>query len=413
MKKTLLIVFSGCIVLFTTLLTNNDVHSNGGGAPAGYTGSPLENNNRTCSSTNGGCHGGGGVSFQNGLVTSNVPECGYTPGQTYSITVYVTSANRTKFGFSISPQLTNGNTGGSMIASPGTQLNGGGRYLTHTSSGTTQTGTNERTWTFDWIAPAAGSGDVTFYAALNATNSNNGNSGDLIFNSTLSVFESIPPDAPQITGNNSSCEGNPITISTNYPSGIVWQPGGQTSQDILVTSSGTYTVEITTACGNATSLPFEVTIGTTPATPNISINGFGNLQSSVLGNYTYNWYLDGALVATTDSASYSPQSSGEYTLSITSTENCSSIFSAPFPVNGVSLSKINSKKFEIYPNPSSGVFNIIAKESQSEIIITDLTGKLITKQKLWVGLNLIDLKANKGVFVLRYQNENYRISVVD
>ena len=413
MKKTLLIAFSGCIVLFATVITNNDVHSNGGGAPAGYTGSPLENNNRTCSSANGGCHSGGGASFQIGLITSNVPECGYIAGQTYSITVNITSANRTKFGFSISPQLTNGNTGGNMIASSGTQLNGGGRYLTHTSAGTSETGTNERTWTFDWIAPAAGSGDVTFYAALNATNSNSANSGDLIFNSTLTIFEGLPPEAPQITGNNSSCEGNPITISTNYLSGIVWQPGGETTQEIQVSASGTYSVEVTTACGNATSLPFEVTIGTIPSTPSISTNSFGNLQSSVIGNFTYNWYLDGALVATTDSASYSPQSSGEYTLSITSLENCSSAFSAPFTVNGVSILKIDGKKFEIYPNPSNGVFNIIAKESQSELIITDLTGKLIAKQKLWSGINLIDLKVNKGLYVLRCKNENYRIIIGD
>lgn len=413
MKKTLLITFSGCIALFATVLTNNDVHSNGGSAPAGYTGSPLENNNRTCSSANGGCHTGGGASFQTGLITSNVPECGYIAGQTYTITVYVTSPNRTKFGFSISPQLTNGNLGGSMIASTGTQLNGGGRYLTHTSAGTSETGTNERTWTFDWVAPAAGSGDVTFYAALNATNSNGANSGDLIFNSTLTIFEGLPPEAPQIIGNNFICDGNPITISTNYVSGIVWQPGGQTSQEISVTTSDTYFVEVTTACGNAISLPFEVVIGNTPSTPSISTNGFGNLQSSVLGNFTYNWYLAGALVATTDSASFSPQSAGEYTLSITSLDGCNSAFSDPFSVNEVSISNVNSKKFEIYPNPSNGVFNIKLKENQSEVVITDLTGKLIAKQKLWSGINLIDLKSNKGVYFLHHQNDTYRIIVGD
>jgi len=413
MKKTLLITFSGCIALFATVLTNNDVHSNGGSAPAGYTGSPLENNNRTCSSANGGCHTGGGASFQTGLITSNVPECGYIAGQTYTITVYVTSPNRTKFGFSISPQLTNGNLGGSMIASTGTQLNGGGRYLTHTSAGTSETGTNERTWTFDWVAPAAGSGDVTFYAALNATNSNGANSGDLIFNSTLTIFEGLPPEAPQIIGNNFICDGNPITISTNYTSGIVWQPGGQITQDISITASGIYTVQVTTACGNATSLPFEVNIGTNPSTPSISLNSFGNLQSSVTGNFTYNWYLDGTLIATTDSASYSPQNTGDYTVSVTSTEGCNSGFSSPFTVSGVGISKTENKRFEIYPNPSNGAFNIVIKESESEVVITDLSGKIIAKEKLWSGINLIDLKVNKGIYILRHQNENYRIIVRD
>lgn len=81
------------------------------------------------------------------------------------------------------------------------QLNGSGKYITHTVV-TTQTGTNSRTWTFQWTAPAAGTGTVTFYAAMNATNSSNSSAGDMIYSSNLVLAE-----APTTLSINSSGAG--------------------------------------------------------------------------------------------------------------------------------------------------------------------------------------------------------------
>jgi hypothetical protein len=159
--------------------------ANATGAPAGNTGSPGDGTN--CTS----CHTGS-PSTQAGLITSTVPNTGYVPGQTYTITGSITASGKTKFGFQISPQNTAGVLKGTMAItnSTNTQLVSSGKYVTHKFAGTSfPSGT--ATWSFDWTAPAAGSGDVTFYGSFNATNSNSTTTGDAITLSSLVVPENL------------------------------------------------------------------------------------------------------------------------------------------------------------------------------------------------------------------------------
>lgn len=157
--------------------------ANAVGAPASMTGSPGDGNN--CTS----CHSGT-ATVQAGLITSDIPLTGYVPGQTYTITGSITASGKTKFGFQISPQNASGALKGTMIVtnSTHTQLTNSGKYITHKFGGTNfMSGT--ASWSFDWTAPVAGSGTVTFYGSFNSTNSNSNTSGDLITLSTLSVSE--------------------------------------------------------------------------------------------------------------------------------------------------------------------------------------------------------------------------------
>ncbi|PCJ85571.1 MAG: hypothetical protein COA57_07445 [Flavobacteriales bacterium] len=183
MKKKLLIclviIFAGFIVINT-----ETVIPNGGGAPAGYTGSPSDG--LSCGS--GGCHGGGDI-FKPGLITGDIPSSGYVPGDTFNISATVTQTATFKFGFQLSPQDASGNLQGELIATPNTQLVSNGKYITHIFSSTS--GTLQKTWTFQWVAPAAGTGIVSFYAAFCAANNNNAVTGDLIHVSTLSVSEDV------------------------------------------------------------------------------------------------------------------------------------------------------------------------------------------------------------------------------
>jgi hypothetical protein len=101
-------------------------------------------------------------------------------------------ASKVKFGFQISPQDASGSPLGSLVITDAvkTQLVGFGQYITHTSAGTIfSSGT--ASWSFDWTAPAAGTGNVTFYGAFNITNNANNNSGDFVHLSTLTVTEDL------------------------------------------------------------------------------------------------------------------------------------------------------------------------------------------------------------------------------
>jgi hypothetical protein len=167
--------------------SSEKAYGNAGGAPAGTTGSPADGT--TCA--NQGCHTGSAVIPITGWITSNIPGSGYVPGHVYSITAKAVYIGRSKFGFEVSPQNAAGNVLGTMTpVGIKTHLNGAG-YITQT--GNANIGTDSLSWTFNWTAPASGSGNLTFYGAFNCANGNSAVSGDLIYTSTLAVIEAPSP----------------------------------------------------------------------------------------------------------------------------------------------------------------------------------------------------------------------------
>ncbi len=164
-----------------------EYHMRTSGSPGGNAGAPGQFNGRTCATS--GCHSGGS-SFRAGMIGSNIPASGYVPGQTYTITGTVMESGRSKFGFEITPQDSSGNLIGTLVRTntAQTKIVNGGRSMTHTSSGSSGSG-SMKSWSFDWTAPAAGSGDFAFWGAFNASNSNSSTSGDIILTSNLQVEE--------------------------------------------------------------------------------------------------------------------------------------------------------------------------------------------------------------------------------
>jgi hypothetical protein len=132
------------------------------GSPAGCSGAP----NEAICSTN--CHN---TNVENktdtGWIKTNIPASGYVGGTNYTITTTAKGLeSSTKFGFEISPQFADGKLAGSMVVTNATEtkLIGGKKYIVQIAGGAE--GTGNRTWTFDWVAPAKGSGKVTFYGAF-------------------------------------------------------------------------------------------------------------------------------------------------------------------------------------------------------------------------------------------------------
>lgn len=204
MKKP---IYLTTIIIIITIAVFNMQFS--GGPPAGHTGSPADN--KTCGS-NGGCHTGNPVIAQTGWITADIPMAGYMPGAVYTIKATVTQTG-TKFGFQLSPQDSSGNLLGTLATGTGTKLVGNGKYIEHTSAG--NTGTDSLSWVFNWTAPAAGTGEVTFYAAFNAANNNGNSTGDQIYTSTLTV-----PEDTMIMGIPGNSIAVPAQIYPNPSNGI-------------------------------------------------------------------------------------------------------------------------------------------------------------------------------------------------
>lgn len=174
-----------CISLFQT--SDHHSYSFTSGSPGGYTNS-LGDGTKTCRT----CHGPGAAApLINNIITTDIPASGYLSGVTYNITITFSEVGRSKFGFEATSENAANQKKGTFINST-TQTRTLGTTaprITHTNSGTSAVGGN-KTWTFQWKAPLTGSGAITFYASLNATNSNNNDdSGDNVYTTKLVVNE--------------------------------------------------------------------------------------------------------------------------------------------------------------------------------------------------------------------------------
>lgn len=156
------------------------------GSPGGKTGSPGDEG-ANCT----GCHDGTPQNVGN-WITSDIPEGGYVPGETYTITAKGMHAGVAKFGFELTAESAAGAKKGTFAVTDAvrTQLLGSGSSVTHTSGGVAPAG-DSTSWSMDWTAPASGSGQIRFYSATNAGNGNGNTSGDIIYLSMLTVEEDI------------------------------------------------------------------------------------------------------------------------------------------------------------------------------------------------------------------------------
>ncbi len=210
MKKIYYLIYSLVLGVFAVWLFT----FNAGGPPAGYTGSPGDNG-RTCAN----CHSGGSFNASVSL-SHNIPSTGYVPGNTYELTLSVNSSSN-KHGFQMTCEDNSNQRQGSFASTDSnTQTLNNNQYIEHTSAGTSQT-----SWTFDWTAPSQGTGAVTFYVAVNATNANGTTSGDQVVTASFGIQES-----------NVSVAKNGIDGITLYPNPVI--------DDVLyIKNAGNHAVE--------------------------------------------------------------------------------------------------------------------------------------------------------------------------
>lgn len=270
MKK---IIMLSAITIFVSIIviTVNPsmIFSSENGPSAGFCGAPSDGGTNC---TN--CHNTYSAITSAGWITSNIPASGYVPGSTYTITATATYSGLVKFGFQISPQNASGTKLGTLVITDATntQLIGSSKYVEHKLAGTTGT-TGFHTWNFNWIAPAAGSGPVTFYGAFNCSNNNSSSSGDHIVLSTTSVTEHTCNLTANINNTgNILCPADSTTLVASGANNFLWS-NGATASTIHV-PAGTYAVTVNdgtgcTASSNITLINPDCPVPTGIVTSNV------------------------------------------------------------------------------------------------------------------------------------------------
>ena len=141
---------------------------------------------------------------------------------------------------------------------------------------------------------------------------------------TIVTVNPLPVASIVANGPTSFCQGGSVTLTAGAGSTYVWS-NNETTQSIVVTTSGTYTVTVTNASGcSSTSLPIAVT---TFATPLATITASGTttfcqgasvtLNANAGSGYTYQWMNN------TNNQSLVANTSGSYTVTVTDANGCS------------------------------------------------------------------------------------------
>ncbi len=146
----------------------------------------------------------------------------------------------------------------------------------------------------------------------------------------------------QITQSDSLCIGSNITLSApTGASAYVWAPGGQTTDSIVVSAPGSYTVDMTSVTGCHTQLTINVAAHPDPtasfnpsAAPCTMAYSFANNSTIASGSMTYQWDFGDPSVSNDTSIlanpNYTYTSPGTYTVTliVTSASGCDDTITA-------------------------------------------------------------------------------------
>lgn len=225
----------GVLVLLFAVGTGN-AFANSFGPLDSLTGAPAEGN---CTQ----CHAGNELNAAGGSMTLTIPET-YEPNEVYTIVVNLSRAGQSRWGFEMTALDADGVRAGSFAAdeAENTQLSeaGGKQYIKQTSNGTAQGTEDAHSWEFQWTAPDADIGPITFYAAGNAANGDFGLAGDYIH---TAQEESTPP-IPVVAGVALEVVGEAALSTTDAVAGVSYTLKVTNTGNMMDTVSLEASVEI-------------------------------------------------------------------------------------------------------------------------------------------------------------------------
>jgi hypothetical protein len=205
------------------------------------------------------------------------------------------------------------------------------------------------------------------------------------------------------------CDGGAVVLTAGAGLGLSYQwllnnapIYNAVNSSNIVSQTGLYTVKVTNGVGcSATSQPVQVTVNPLP-NPVITRN-LDTFQTSSNFN-TYQWYYNGAPIASALGTYVIASQNGAYWVSVTDNNGCTNMSNVMF-INNLGVQTISGGNMEIkvYPNPTSQFVSIDAPV-KIDVMIRDLQGRTIVKEKDAHKMDVSTL-AN-GIYMIMIFDEN-------
>jgi len=207
------------------------------------------------------------------------------------------------------------------------------------------------------------------------------------------------------------CSGGSVLLTSSMLADTYSWTGGTTDDSLTITAGGTYTLNITDACGSG-SETIVITENSGPTANFTSVASyltasFTNNSTSPSTGTSYLWDFGDGNTSTSANPSHAYDTIGVYTVTLTVTNDCgTSTFTSTFSTT-VGLDEIAGLgTISVYPNPSNGLFNVdfnLNNELNATVQVTNVLGETICAKALGTinGLNksAIDIStAAPGVY---------------
>ena len=277
------------------------------GSSASYTGAPGES---TCTA----CHV---QTTRTGFVSLTGAPTTYSPGATYGMTVTVNTTG-VRYGFEMTAIDSAGNQAGNLQPTTVNTQNKTGivgantrQYIEHTS-----TGNSFSNWTFNWIAPSAVAGPITFYVAGLRANNDVNTTSDTTYTTNKTSAAPAPPandafaSGQALSGNSGaiSSTNNAATKEVGEPNhagnaggasvwyswiapssgGVAFDTSGSGFDTLLAAYTGSSVggTSLVASNNNTVGLTSRIVFNATAATQyRIAVDGV----SGASGNFTLSW----------------------------------------------------------------------------------------------------------------------------
>jgi PKD repeat protein/photosystem II stability/assembly factor-like uncharacterized protein len=253
-------------------------------------------------------------------------------------------------------------------------------------AGNTATITATGASTYNWMPGNLTGSSVTVSPASTTTYTVTGTNAAGCTSTSTATITVNPLPAVTATGSTTICAGNTATLTATGASTYTWMPGNLTGASVTVspTATTTYTVTGTDANGCSNTASWTVTVNGGPATPSVTQSG-NTLTSTVTGT-SYQWYLNGNPISGATSQSYTATQNGDYSVTVTDANGCTSASSAPLTVTVTGVDELAAaSSFSVYPNPNEGLFEVsftITQQDDYTLELRNSLGQLVSMEKL-------------------------------